>query len=310
MRTEMPLSAALVACASLALGAGVHAATIEGQIAFPGQAALPMTAYVAEIDTSRVRTVPLAPGQTSFSVELPIGRYVVFLAPRAPGAPNIYGAHTHYSLCLANAQQAPAGANAGCTDHRVADVTLATRTAHAQLVIDDWALSDEIAAQLDRIRGIEATDAAEPLAAPHFSEYKVAAGETPAAPRLEAGDVPLAAEDRAKLHEALAARPNFAGNLSLVQVRCGSACERLLLVDWRSGRLFEPASVGEIHATLPCRADEAVVFRRDSRLVSVTSVRAEGVVTQYFVWKPDSATLVPAGEYPRSAQGFCSTLPP
>lgn len=311
---EMPIRTVLATCAALGYGATACAATIEGQVAFPGQVAPPMTAYVCEIDTSRIRTLPVAPGQAKFSIELPVGRYIVFLAPRAPGAPNIYGAHTRYSLCVSNAHDAPSGMDANCADHRLADVTLATRTAHAQLNVDDWALSDEIAAQLDRFRGIEASDAAEPLAAPHFSEYKVAISETgsiaTAAPKLDAADANLAAEDRTELQQALAGGPNFAGTVSLVKARCGNACERLLLLDWRSGKVIEPAAVGEVRGTLPCRADEAIVFRRDSRLVSITSVRSESLVTQYFVWKPDSATLAPLAEYPRSLQGYCSALPP
>lgn len=301
MGVRLPIGAALAACLMAMPGAAALAATIEGQVVFPGQAPPPMTVYAAEVDTSRIRSQSLAAGQLHFSLEVPAGRYVVFAALRVPGEPDIYAAHTRRSLCTADAS---------CADHALADVTLAMRASHAQLSIDDWELPDEVAAQLDRIRGIEVSDAIEPLAAPHFSEYRATVGEGLAAPHLDAGELSLSAEDRARVQQALAAGPNFAGSLSLVRLKCAGSCERLLLLDWHSGRLTEPAAIGEIRGPLPCRPDEAVLFRRDSRLVGVTSARGEALVTQYFVWKPEGATLAPLGEYPRSLQGFCAAVPP
>ena len=264
------------------------AATIEGQISFPGQAAPPMTAYVCEVETSRIRTVPLAQGQARFAVEVPQGRYIVFLAPREAGAPDIYGAYT--------------------ADHGLAEVSLAGRTAHAVVTIDDWYLSDAVAAQLDHIRGIDATSAGEPLSAPRFSEYRAAAAEVPAAPKPDLADAALATEDRARIQQAFAGTPNFAGNFGLVSLRCGPSCERLVLLDWRSGRVMEPTP-GEIRGPLPCRADEAIMFRRDSRLLGIHSLHADGVLTQYYVLKPDSGTLALTAEYQRSAESFCAALP-
>ena len=49
-------------------------------------------------------------------VEVPSGRYLVFLAPNEPGAPNIYGAYTEYSLC------APHDADGKCEDHALVSV--------------------------------------------------------------------------------------------------------------------------------------------------------------------------------------------
>jgi hypothetical protein len=285
----LPRGAGVAALALLGLVRLAGAATLEGQISFPGQSAPPMTAYVCEVETSRIRTIPLAPGQAHFAVEVPQGRYIVFLAPREPGAPDIYGAHTQ--------------------DHGLAEVTLAGRTAHSLVTIDDWYLSDAVAAQLDHIRGIDTTSAGEPLAAPRFSEYRTAT-EAPAAPRPDFGEVTLAPEERARVLQAFAAAPTFAGSFSLVSLRCGSACERLLLLDWHSGRISLLPAPAEIRGPLPCRADEAIMFRRDSRLLGIHSLHADGVLTQYYVLKPDTGTLLPAAEYQRTPESFCATLPP
>ena len=285
----LPPGAGVAALVLLGFVKLAGAATLEGQISFPGQAAPPMTASVCEVETARIRTVPLATGQAHFAVEVPPGRYIVFLAPREAGAPDIYGAYT--------------------LDHGLGEVSLAGRTAHALVTIDDWYLSDAVAMQLDRIRGIDATSAGEPLAAPRYSEYRATA-EAPAAPKPDLADLALAPEERQRVLQAFAATPNFAGAFGLVSLRCGSGCERLALLDWRSGRATLPAAPAEIRGPLPCRADEAIMFRRDSRLLGIHSLAADGVLTQYYLLKPDTATLVLVAEYQRSPESFCATLPP
>ena len=89
----------LAAVVSLGQSAGVLAGTITGTVTFPTQLVPSMTVYVSDLDSSRVRSVQLARGQAYFTVAVPSGRYLVFLAPNEPGAPNIYGAYTQYSLC-------------------------------------------------------------------------------------------------------------------------------------------------------------------------------------------------------------------
>ena len=288
MGIRLPISAAaLVAWGGLGASPAALAAFIEGQIGFPGQSAPPMTAYVCEVDTSRIRTIPIAPAQNKFAVEVPAGRYIVFLAPREPGAPNIYGAHT-------------------LADHALANVNVSAYTARTEISIDDWYLSDEIAAQLDRIRGIETSSAAEPLAAPRFSEYRAGPFEGTTAPKPEFTAITLSSEARSQLQQSLPTAPNFAGNFSLLLSHCGNDCDRLFLFDWHNGKVFDPTGPGELRGTLPCRAADAVQFRRDSRLLSVTSAHADGVLTQYFQWRPESGTLTPATEIQSSVQQFCA----
>jgi hypothetical protein len=61
-----------------------------------------------------------------------------------------------------------------------------------------------------------------------------------------------------------------------------------------------------MQAALPCRPEEALLFRRDSRLLIMTRVRGTTVVTQYFVWNQNNAALLPSGEYQRTSQTFCA----
>ena len=89
----------LLAAASLGACSCACAGTIAGTVSFPSQVVPSMTVYASDLDTSRTHTVQLARGQVNFTVEVPPGRYLVFLAPNEPGAPDVYGAFTRYSQC-------------------------------------------------------------------------------------------------------------------------------------------------------------------------------------------------------------------
>ena len=294
----------LAALVSLAQCAGAVAGSIDGAIVFPSRLVPSMTVYAADLDSSRVRTLQLARGQTNFSVEVPPGRYLVFLTPNEPGAPNIYGAYTRYTQC------APHDAG-NCEDHALVEVTVSARPRHSAVTIDDWYLTDDIAEQIDRIRGIVAGGGgeSEPLSAPRFSEYPSAPFEPVEPPKIDAGGAGLSDEDRALLQAALANGPNFAGHVTATLTGCGAACGRLVLVDWRSGAIRELAAPNphtESQPALPCRPEEWLLFRRDSRLLILTRARGAAVVTQYFVWNQNNAALVPSGEYQRTSQTFCA----
>ena len=291
----------LAAMASLAPGAGALAGAIAGAVTFPTQLVPSMTVYVAGLDTARVRSVPLERGHASFTVQVPPGRYLVFLAPNEPGAPNIYGAYTQYSLC------APRDAG-GCADHSLVPVIVTAKAPRATVTIDDWYLPDEVALQIDRIRGVSAGGGfeTEPLSAPRFSEYPSESFDASGSPKIDFGGSDLSEEDRENVQHALSGGPNFAGHVTAAVAPCGPACSRLLLIDWRSGRVLQPSSPAEIRGTLPCRAEEAMLFRRDSRLLSVSRLQGTAVVTQYYVWNQKNAELVQSAEYQRTAQTFCA----
>jgi len=295
----------LAALGSLEIGAGALAGSIDGAIVFPSQLVPSMTVYATDVDSSRVRTLQLARGQTNFSVDVPPGRYLVFLAPNEPGAPNIYGAYTRYSLCAPHD-------GGKCEDHALVEVAVTARSRRSAVTIDDWYLTDDIAEQIDRIRGIAAGGGggeSEPLSAPRFSEYPSAPFEASEPPKIDVGGSGLSEEDRALVQAALANGPNFAGHVTAMLTSCGPPCGRLVLIDWRSGAIREltaPNPHTELQPTLPCKPDEALLFRRDSRLLILTRARGTAVVTQYFVWNQNNAALVPSGEYQRTSHTFCA----
>ena len=293
------------ALAPLALSAAA-AGTIEGAVTFPSQVVPAMTVYASELDSARLHTARLARGQANFTIEVPPGHYLLFMAPNEPGAPDVYGAYTRYSLC------APRTLEGQCADHTLVPITVGSKAARITVTIDDWYLTDESAAQIDHLLGAAAGGArgtAEPLSAPRFSEYPSEPFEPASQPKIDAGAGEVSDEDREILRQALAGGPNFAGHVTLSLTSCGLACGRIVLIDWRSGAVSElaaPALSDETQATLPCRADEALLFRRDSRLLSVTRVRGSAVVTQYYVWSQKSAAPMRGVEYQRSSQAFCA----
>lgn len=269
------------------------AAVIEGEISFPSPHMPGMLAYAFDVETSQRKTVAVGADQTHFSIEVPPGRYLVFLAPNETGAPDVYGSSTQYS-----------------DDQALLPVTLGSRGARVTVKIDDWSLSDEVALQLDHLRGLEAATDTAPLGAPRFSEYPIARAAPSIAPKLDLGASPESAELRARLQQSLAGGPNFSAYLTAALRPCGEACERLVLIDWHSGKVLEPAILSSIDANLPCRGDEAVQFRRDSRLLSVTRAQGNGIVTEYYLWKPENDALVLTTEYRRSERQFCAVPPP
>lgn len=296
----------LAVMGSLGLSAGALAGVIEGVVVFPSRLTPSMTLYASDLDTSRLHSVQLARGQAKFTIEVPTGRYVVFLAPNEPGAPNIYGAYTQYSLCTAH----DAGHN--CDDHALVAVAVSGKSARAAVTIDDWYVTDVVADQLDRIRGSAGEPPArfdpELLSAPRFSEYPNGAFDASAPPELEVAGNDLSDDDREILRRALAGGPNFAGHVTAALRRCGPGCGRLVLIDWSTGAVQAPSlqSLTEIQGTLPCRNDEALLIRRDSRLMSISRVHGNAVVTEFYVWNQKSAALVQSSEYQRSSQSFCA----
>jgi hypothetical protein len=188
-------------------------------------------------------------------------------------------------------------------------VTVSAKAPHPAVRIDDWYLTDDVAAQIERIRGAAGGGAArldsEAESAPRFSEYPSESFESSRAPKIDFGGTEFSEQDHELVQRALSNGPNFAGHLTVALTRCGAGCGRLVLVDWRNGRLQEPAPLTEIQGTLPCRRDEALLFRVDSRLMSVSRARGTVVVTQYYVWNQKNSTLVQSGEYKRASPTFC-----
>lgn len=293
--------------AALLIHRPAAAAVIDVEITFPSRSIPPLTAYALEIDTRHMQSATVAEDQNRFAIEVPAGRYVVFLAPREPGAPSIYGAYTQFSECMSrNTVVDPAVA--ACDDHELLPVTVKSPAAHARVRIDDWYLSDKTSAWIDDALGVVTAAGAFPLGAPRFSEYPVPV-QIVIAPRLELVENAAAPEERAKLQQALAGGPNFAATLTATLMRCGEDCARLLLVDWRSGKIIEPQGIPELKGALPCRNDEALLSRRDSLLLSVAHAADAVVSIRFYLWKPQAETLALAGDYQVAEQQFCAGAP-
>ena len=298
--------AVLVYCVSLNAAA---AAILGGTIRFPGSDDPAMTVYVYSLDAARLRSQSVRHGRREFHFAVPPGRYVVFGAPNGAGAPDVYGGYTHCS------GSAPPSPPARCDDHSLRTVVVKRRTRRVDVAVDDWSLSDADANALDRIRGLAATPGPQPEGAPRFSEYPATAATTgaakvaaPAAARLRR--LALSSRDRMKLRDVLAAGPNFAGEVTLDLAHCGAHCLRILLLDWRGGDVVGVPDLAAIDDALPCRTSEAVLFRRDSRLLSVTRMRGRVIATQYFVWDPATASLRLLAVYPRKPSQYCAIDPP
>jgi hypothetical protein len=213
----------MLALASLGACSGACAGTIAGTVSFPSQVVPSMTVYVSDLDTSRIHTALLTRGQVNFAVEVPPGRYLVFLAPNEPGAPDIYGAFTRYSQCAPHAVD-----DAACADHALIPVAVTAKAPRAAVTIDDWYLTDDIADQLDRIRDAAGDRSPkEPLSAPRFSEYPSESYEAGAPPKIDFGSSEPSQEDRELAEAALAGGPNFAGHVTVTLTSCGTACGRV-----------------------------------------------------------------------------------
>lgn len=83
----------------------------------------------------------------------------------------------------------------------------------------------------------------------------------------------------------------------------------MLLLDWRSGKISRTPALAAIEETLPCRSAEAVHFRPDSRLLSVTRMRGAAIMPHYFLWKPETASIELLAQFPRDVQRFCAIDP-
>ncbi|MBS0611620.1 MAG: hypothetical protein JSS24_00425 [Proteobacteria bacterium] len=281
------------------------ATVVEGTVSFPGGFLPAMTVYARAVEGGHLRSVGTHPAQGSFRLDLPPGHYAFFAEPSQAGAPQIYGAWTQAVTChQRNAQDA-------CEDHALITLSVGSAAIEggAGPVIADWSIPDALAEEFDHALGNRTDPGPQELGAPRFSEYPVSTAPTTIRPALDFSATDIGAEQQRHIREALPAAPNFAGGVALVQLPCGAGCVDLLLVEWKSGKVQAPASLERITQELPCRGEESILYRPDSRLLAVTRRRKDGIVTQYFLWKP-SGTLTQTAEYQRSAERYCSLPSP
>jgi len=285
---------------------GAVAETIAGRITFPGRSMPAAVVFLRSLDTEALHQQAVKRGEVEFSVDVPPGRYWVFMRPDEPGLTGLYGAHTQYSLCRASSTGAPAA----CEDHALAEVPVNAGDEVTRVEVDDWLLSDAAAHEIDRILGQapSAVDTAE-LGRPRYSEYRVARSTTPP-PALDLATDPRAAPLAAELQAAALAGSNFAGRFTLVRVACGEQCERVALIDHANGAVVFPEQLAQVSDTLPCRVERALEFRHDSRLLEFTRREAEFVITDSLLWDVDARSFTPLAQYRRSLERFCAGAAP
>ena len=280
------------------------AGTISGHIAFPGRDVPEATVYAYNPDTQTQLSQSVRRGEARFSFDLPAGRYWIFVRPEEPGLAGLYGAHTQFSACR---HAAPPGAATDCTDHAIRTVDLESQGELNNIEVDDWMLSDEAAAELDRVLGgATPGDERSELGRPRFSEYRVPAVTLPAAVTVNPGSEAHVA-DREQLEAAAHAGHNFAGTFSLARLGCGTDCEAVAIIDLRSGAVAYPEQLAHISGSLPCRAGGGIAFRDDSRLLEYTRREGETAVTDYLLWDPAQRTFSVIAQYRRSLARFCAT---
>ena len=273
---------------SLLLAAPAGAGQVSGRLGTPTDVVPSLRVHAWSLTGARLHSLTTEAGQTAYTLELPPGRYWLFTTPADPGAPPVYGAHTEFSACA----HARAPKAAECEGHALRAVKVERRRLEG-VDLTDWLLDDASTRELDRILGLPAGGIAddEQLSAPKFSEYPAAQFAGARAAALAATPDPRLARDRELLATALASPVNFAGRMVLVRLGCGTGCESVALVDVATGRVAYPAMLATLPASSPCSTRGALLFRRDSRLVTVTGRDRAGVLTRYYVWDLDRDVL-------------------
>ena len=296
------LRASLVAPIALLLPQLGVGATLEGRVQYPGRAIPAATVYARNTETAALHSLALRRNEATFRFELPPGKYWVFVRPAEPGLTELYGAHTSYSTC----RQRPAHLVDACTDHAILEVEVGTTPRRAPLELDDWFLDEGSAAALDRILGTAppAPDEAG-LGRPRFSEYRTAAGAPLGAVKLDLPPGSKAAGFARELKSAAEGGANFAASFAIARLACGAGCEQVAVVDLTDGAVVFPETLAKVPTTLPCRANEALSWRDDSRLLEFTHHDDETIVTDYLLWDAERHTFTTLAQYRRNLERFC-----
>jgi hypothetical protein len=305
-------AAVALACALLtASGSGTaNAATLAGRLGSPSDFVPALRVHAWSRPDGRLYTVQTEPGQPTYALDVPAGRYVVFAVPADPGAPPVYGAHTRFSVCARDAQRLGSGA---CRDHSLVEVEVAKRRVDGADVTD-WYLDDAGIAALDRALGREpeAVDEAQ-LAAPKFSEYPVPRLATvPRAEELQPADDDRLERDRAALSAALVGTPTFAGRFAIVRVPCTSGatgCAGAAILDLPLGTVTYPPALNPLPPAGPCTDRGVLQFRRDSRLLTLTARDGDQLVTRFYVWDGENGRLRTVAQLANTLRERCVAAP-
>jgi hypothetical protein len=122
------------------------AGTITGGLAFPGDNIPALTVVAVEQSSGKQYSVETKPGQRSYRLEVPQGRYIVFAVPHGegvrdePGQPPLRGAYSQFSACvLADPQKA---ADGKCNEHELLPVEVSAKDVQKRIDVYDWYLPE------------------------------------------------------------------------------------------------------------------------------------------------------------------------
>lgn len=143
------LAVALLAGGTFAAAQPQKAPTglISGRIEYPGQGVPALTIVARGIDQPRTILLSTRDGQNRYRLRVPTGRYIVFAVPKSARDPLLRGAYTSYSLCNRIIRQGGRPIRP-CTTSPLLTVEVAPSGHRRDIDIDDWYLTDEVAADL------------------------------------------------------------------------------------------------------------------------------------------------------------------
>jgi len=119
---------------------------ISGRVVTPGGTTVAVTVVARALDGPSQFRLDLDEGQSSYRIEVPAGRYLVFAVPRDP-ADARRGAYTSFSLCQRIIRQGGRTIRP-CTTSPPVTVQVAPGTQRRDIDVDDWHLTPEVVATL------------------------------------------------------------------------------------------------------------------------------------------------------------------
>jgi hypothetical protein len=282
--------------------AGAVAATLAGRLTYPGESVPAMTVVARDAAGENVFAVHTTRGQSSYRLAVRPGAYIVFAVPDTAPDPRLRGAYTAYSVCAHDRARVQGGR---CRTGALVVVKVAESETRTGIDVDDWNLSEEIAATLRWPVG-RATVTPAMMTLPRYDAFPATAAAPAAWPAPNYDSAPPAARPfRTRLEAAVTNGPYFAGTVAVARWGCGNGCENWALIDRATGTVTMPERpLQPLDYDLPCE-HELLEFRPDSRLLLVHQVESDHVVTHALVWQNDTHGLRQVAQIVTPVVQFC-----
>jgi hypothetical protein len=279
------------------------ASTLAGRLTYPGESVPAMTVVARDTAGENVFAIHTTQGQSSYRLAVRPGAYIVFAVPEAATGSRLRGAYTAYSVCAHDRARVQAGR---CRTGPLVVVKIAEGDTKTGIDVDDWNLSEEIAATLRWPAGkAPVTPAMTTL--PRYDAFPATAAAPAAWPAPNYDSAPPAARPfRTRLEAAVTNGPYFAGTVAVARWGCGNGCENWALIDRATGTVTMPERpLQPLDYDLPCE-HELLEFRPDSRLLLVHQVESDHVVTHALVWQNETHGLRQVAQIVTPVVEFCA----